>query len=136
MDQPRNSKTSVSSPQQASALPRATTNAPRIAHAHFRIGDQVCHRLFGFRGVVFDIDPVFANSEEWYEAIPETMRPSRDQPFYHLFADNGESSYVAYVSQQNLQRDETGEPVDHPAIDALFERGSDGRYALGANRWH
>lgn len=86
--------------------------------------------------MVFDIDPVFANSEEWYEAIPEAMRPSRDQPFYHLFADNGESSYVAYVSQQNLLSDETGEPVDHPAIDALFERSADGRYALGANRWH
>lgn len=136
MDQPRNSKTSASSLARTASLPRANGDAPRITHARFRIGDQVRHRQFGFRGVVFDIDPVFANSEEWYEAIPEAMRPSRDQPFYHLFADNGESSYVAYVSQQNLLSDETGEPVDHPAIDALFERGADGRYALGANRWH
>ncbi len=92
--------------------------------------------MFGFRGVVFDIDPVFANSEEWYEAIPEAMRPSRDQPFYHLFADNGESSYVAYVSQQNLLADDSGEPIDHPAIAALFEVKDDGRYQLGAERWH
>ena len=136
MDQPRNSKTSASSLSRAASLPRANGDAPRITHARFRIGDQVSHRQFGFRGVVFDIDPVFANSEEWYDAIPEAMRPSRDQPFYHLFADNGESSYVAHVSQQNLLSDETGEPVDHPAIDALFERGADGRYALGAHRWH
>jgi heat shock protein HspQ len=92
--------------------------------------------MFGFRGVVFDIDPVFANTEDWFEAIPAAMRPSRDQPFYHLFADNGESSYVAYVSQQNLIADETGEPIDHPAIEALFEQGKDGRYALDARRWH
>lgn len=94
------------------------------------------HRMFGFRGIVFDIDPVFANSEEWYESIPAGMRPARDQPFYHLFADNGESSYVAYVSQQNLVVDETGDPVDHPAIDALFEQQEDGRYALDPQRWH
>ena len=118
------------------ALPAAFAAAPRVAHARFRIGDIVQHRMFGFRGVVFDIDPVFANSEEWYEAIPEAMRPSRDQPFYHLFADNGESSYVAYVSQQNLLADDSGEPIDHPAIAALFEVKDDGRYQLGAERWH
>lgn len=94
------------------------------------------HRLFGFRGVVFDIDPVFANSEEWYEAIPEAMRPPRDQPFYHLFADNGEASYVAYVSQQNLEEDNTTEPVDHPAVAALFTKAEDGRYSLNSSHWH
>ncbi|MBN8830615.1 MAG: heat shock protein HspQ [Sphingomonadales bacterium] len=120
----------------APSLPGALDSAPRVAHARFRIGDTVQHRMFGFRGVVFDIDPVFANSEDWYEAIPAAMRPARDQPFYHLFADNGESSYVAYVSQQNLIADETGEPIDHPAIDTLFEQGEDGRYALEARRWH
>jgi len=120
----------------ASSLPGSLGTAPRIAHAHFRIGHTVRHRMFGFRGVIFDIDPVFANSEDWYEAIPAAMRPARDQPFYHLFADNGESSYVAYVSQQNLVSDDTGEPIDHPAIDALFEQDEDGRYALDARRWH
>src|SRR6187401_3760568 len=90
--------------------------APRHAEARFAIGDVVRHRLFDFRGVIFDIDPVFANSEEWYQAIPEDIRPSKDQPFYHLLAENSESSYIAYVSQQNLLADTLGEPVDHPAI--------------------
>ena len=80
----------------------AGVTAPPIVHSRFSIGDVVRHRMFGFRGVVFDIDPVFANSEEWYEAIPEHARPDKQQPFYHLLAENGESSYVAYVSQQNL----------------------------------
>src|SRR3954462_13217072 len=97
--------------------------------ARFGIGEVVRHRLFDFRGVIFDVDPVFANSEEWYDAIPEALRPSRDQPFYHLLAENAESSYVAYVSQQNLLPDESDEPVDHPAITTMFEREG-GRYRL------
>lgn len=104
--------------------------APPIAHARFSIGDVVQHRKFGFRGVVFDIDPVFANSEQWYESIPEDMRPDKAQPFYHLLAENGESSYVAYVSQQNLVADDSDEPVDHPAIPGLFSSFADGRYRL------
>lgn len=106
------------------------SHAPAVAHARFTIGDVVKHRLFGFRGVVFDIDPVFANSEEWYEAIPVEMRPDKEQPFYHLLAENGESSYVAYVSQQNLMADDSEEPVDHPAIAGLFSAYADGRYTL------
>jgi heat shock protein HspQ len=105
-------------------------SAPRIAHARFSIGDVVTHRLFGFRGVVFDIDPVFANSEEWYNAIPEDMRPDREQPFYHLLAENGEGSYIAYVSQQNLSQDDSDEPVDHPAIAGLFGSYHHGKYKL------
>jgi heat shock protein HspQ len=136
MDHAHDRKTATSPSSRASVQPGAAGSAPRITHATFRIGDTVRHRLFGFRGVIFDIDPVFANSEEWYEAIPAGMRPARDQPFYHLFADNGESSYVAYVSQQNLVGDETGEPVDHPAIAALFEQRADGRYTLDASHWH
>ena len=103
---------------------------PRIAQASFAIGDVVKHRLFDFRGVIFDVDPVFANSEEWYDAIPEDIRPHKDQPFYHLLAENGESSYIAYVSQQNLLADESEEPVDHPAISGLFDAFLDGRYRL------
>ncbi len=106
------------------------TEAPIIAHARFSIGDVVRHRLFGFRGVVFDIDPVFANSEEWYESIPEDVRPAKEQPFYHLLAENAEGSYVAYVSQQNLMSDDSDEPVDHPAIAGLFGAYRDGKYAL------
>src|SRR5918912_4197615 len=97
--------------------------------ARFAIGEVVRHRIFDFRGVIFDVDPEFANSEEWYEAIPEAMRPSKDQPFYHLLAENAESTYVAYVSQQNLVADESDEPVDHPAIGTMFQR-QDGRYLL------
>ena len=114
-----------------SALPSSA-----MARAHFGIGDVVRHRLFDFRGVVFDVDPVFANSEEWYEAIPEAIRPSKDQPFYHLLAENAEQSYIAYVSQQNLIRDDSEEPIDHPAIAAYFDGFEDGRYELRPEHRH
>ena len=110
--------------------------APPVAHARFAIGDVVRHRLFDFRGVIFDVDPVFANSEEWYEAIPADIRPPKDQPFYHLLAENGESSYTAYVSQQNLLADESDEPVDHPAISGLFDTVARGRYRLKREHRH
>lgn len=111
-------------------------DAPPIAHASFNIGDVVKHRMFDFRGVVFDIDPVFANSEDWYEAIPEDIRPSRNQPYYHLLAENQDSSYVAYVSQQNLLPDESNEPVDHPAISGIFDGYEKGRYLLRREHRH
>ena len=104
--------------------------SPNIPAARYGIGQMVRHRLLDFRGVVFDVDPEFANSDEWYEAIPEDMRPSKDQPFYHLFAENSDSSYVAYVSQQNLVPDEEGEPIDHPAIGSVFEEFDGVRYPL------
>jgi len=110
--------------------------APPIATARFTIGDVVRHRLFDFRGVIFDVDPVFANSEEWYQAIPEEIRPAKDQPYYHLLAENADSSYVAYVSQQNLLPDPDGEPVDHPAIAGMFEAFDHGRYRLRPERRH
>ena len=110
--------------------------ASSIPRARFGIGDVVRHRLLDFRGVIFDVDPEFANSEEWYEAIPEAMRPSKDQPFYHLMAENAEATYVAYVSQQNLVRDDSEEPVDHPAIETMFD-GFDGeRYKLRPEHTH
>ena len=110
--------------------------APPIVHANFSIGDIVRHRLFDFRGVVFDVDPVFANTDEWYEAIPEQMRPKKDQPFYHLLAENRESSYVAYVSQQNLVIDGRGGPVEHPNVAQLFESFDAGRYRLRRSLTH
>ena len=109
---------------------------PPIAHARFSIGDVVRHRVFEFRGVIFDVDPVFANSEEWYQAIPEEIRPRKDQPFYHLLAENTESSYVAYVSQQNLLPDDEGGPVDHPAISGIFTDYAKGRYQLRREHRH
>lgn len=110
---------------------RSASVTPKIdmPNARFALGEVVRHRLFDFRGVIFDVDPVFANSEEWYAAIPEAVRPPKDQPYYHLLAENAESSYVAYVSQQNLVPDDSEEPVDHPAIASMFER-EDGRYRL------
>ena len=105
-------------------------DAPRQTRARFDIGDVVRHRLHDFRGVIFDIDPVFANSEEWYQSIPLELRPNREQPYYHLLAENGESSYVAYVSQQNLQADGEAGPVDHPSLAELFEDFDGGRYRL------
>ena len=96
--------------------------------AKFTIGAVVKHRLFPFRGVVFDIDPEFANTEEWYNAIPAEIRPRKDQPFYHLFAENAESEYIAYVSEQNLLPDESGEPVRHPQVKEIFRRDKDGAY--------
>ena len=107
----------------------AVTPQIDIPIARFAIGEVVRHRLFDFRGVIFDVDPEFANSEEWYEAIPEGLRPSKDQPFYHLLAENAETNYVAYVSQQNLVPDDSDEPIDHPAIATMFDR-EDGRYRL------
>jgi heat shock protein HspQ len=110
--------------------------APPIAYARFSIGEVVRHRLFDFRGVIFDIDPVFANSEEWYQAIPEEVRPPKDQPFYHLLAENEEASYIAYVSQQNLVPEQAAEPVDHPSIADMFDRFVDGRYRLKREHRH
>jgi heat shock protein HspQ len=98
--------------------------------AKYNIGQVVRHRKHPFRGVVFDIDPQFSNTEEWYDAIPEEARPAREQPFYHLLAENDQTYYVAYVSEQNLIPDETGEPVDHPDLPDLFGEFSNGRYPL------
>ena len=116
-----------------------TGTAPILATlpaARYGIGEVVRHRLLDFRGVIFDVDPQFANSDEWYDAIPEKLRPAKDQPFYHLLAENAESSYIAYVSQQNLVAVEDDDPVDHPAIEGLFVGFHDGRYRLRANHRH
>ena len=98
--------------------------------AKFKIGQVVRHRLYPFRGVIFDVDPAFSNTEEYWLSIPEHIRPHKDQPFYHLLAENAESSYVAYVSQQNLLHDDSDEPVDHPAIATMFTGHAGGRYQL------
>ncbi|MDB5697582.1 MAG: hspQ [Alphaproteobacteria bacterium] len=119
-----------------SAAITAPPIAPPIAHASFAIGQIVRHRVFDFRGVIFDVDPVFANSEEWYQSIPEEVRPRKDQPFYHLLAENGDGSYVAYVSQQNLVPDDNQDPVDHPAIAGIFDAYSNGRYNLRREHKH
>jgi heat shock protein HspQ len=104
--------------------------AMKASVAKFRIGDVVRHRKYPFRGVIFDVDPEFTNTEEWWLSIPEDVRPRKDQPFYHLFAENAETEYVAYVSEQNLLPDDTSEPCRHPRINEMFRRDVAGRYRI------
>lgn len=101
--------------------------------AKFQIGQVVRHRMFPFRGVIFDVDPEFNNTDEWYESIPEEVRPHKAQPYYHLFAENDRTHYVAYVSEQNLLPDDSPEPVNHPDIPDIFDQTDKGRYRLKAN---
>lgn len=112
---------------------RRTTRTPRgrkgqMRAAKFGVGEVVKHRFYPFRGIIFDIDPVFANTEEWWLSIPEERRPRKDQPFYHLLAENAEQEYIAYVSEQNLLPDKTGVPVRHPQVAEMFTQEDDGSY--------
>jgi heat shock protein HspQ len=108
----------------------------KIRNAKYQLGQVVRHRLYRFRGVVFDIDPVFDNTEEWYQAIPADARPRKDQPFYHLFAENEETEYIAYVSEQNLLPDTSGEPVRHPQVEEVFITDGKGGYRPRAASIH
>ena len=103
-------------------------NPAKIRIAKYQLGAVVKHRLFPFRGVIFDIDPEFNNTEEWWQSIPAEARPSKDQPFYHLYAENSDTEYIAYVSEQNLLPDTSGEPVRHPQVKEAFVKDRDGRY--------
>jgi len=96
--------------------------------AKYRIGQVVKHRIFPFRGVVFDIDATFNNTEEWWLSIPEEVRPIKDQPFYHVFAENADTEYVAYVSEQNLLADNSAEPIRHPQVAEIFVKDDRGAY--------
>lgn len=104
--------------------------------AKFRIGQVVRHRFYPFRGVIFDVDPTFNNTEEWWLSIPEEVRPRKDQPYYHLLAESADTEYVAYVSEQNLLPDESGEPVRHPQVRELFDTLQGGIYAIRAKSAH
>ena len=97
-------------------------------NAVYRIGQVVRHRIFPFRGLIFDVDPEFSNTEEWYMSIPAQVRPRKDQPFHHLYAENEATEYVAYVSEQNLLPDDSGDPLRHPMIAELFEKLEPGFY--------
>ncbi len=97
-------------------------------NAKFMIGEVVRHKVFPFRGVVFDVDPEFANTEEWWNSIPSEIRPAKDQPFYHLLAENDDTEYVAYVSEQNLEHDENEEPLRNPQVYQIFEPRDGGQF--------
>ena len=99
-----------------------------VRRAKFQVGQVVRHRLYPFRGIIFDIDPIFANTEEWWQAIPEEARPRKDQPFYHLLAENSETEYIAYVSEQNLLPDSSGNPLRHPQVREMFALRKTARY--------
>lgn len=101
-----------------------------VTSTQFAIGQVVRHRIYAFRGVIVDVDPEFSNTEEWWLAIPEEVRPRKDQPFYHLLAENDTTAYEAYVSEQNLLVDETGEPVNHPQVAEVFGEFLGDSYAL------
>ncbi|MEH3144325.1 MAG: heat shock protein HspQ [Methylobacterium frigidaeris] len=116
----------------APLAPVPSAAPPAIRRAKFNIGAVVRHRVYPFRGIIFDVDPVFSNTEEWWQAIPEEVRPSKDQPFYHLLAENQETEYVAYVSEQNLVPDTSGESLRHTRIPELFERDANGGYRIRA----
>lgn len=107
-----------------------------INRAKFNIGQVVKHRIFDFRGIIFDVDPTFSSSEEWYQSIPVEIRPRRDQPFYHLFAQNEQTEYVAYVSEQNLLIDNNPDPLRHPDISEKFSCTAEGNYELHARLSH
>jgi len=107
-----------------------------VRSAKFLIGQVVKHRIYPFRGVIYDVDPTFNNTEEWWQSIPEEVRPRKDQPFYHLLAENAESSYIAYVSEQNLLEDDSGAPVNHPDVPRYFGRLQGGCYKLKPNIAH
>jgi heat shock protein HspQ len=108
----------------------------KMRNAKFKIGQVVKHRVYPFRGVIFDIDPVFNNTEEWWQAIPAGIRPRKDQPFYHLFAENSETEYIAYVSEQNLLLDTSGAPIRHPDVAEVFEQDENGGYRPRQNQMH
>jgi len=99
-----------------------------IAVAKFRLGQVVRHRLFPFRGVIYDVDPEFNNTEEWYQAIPEEVRPKKEQPFYHLYAENDQTVYEAYVSEQNLVAADCADSLRHPKVKEHFKRLNDGQF--------
>ena len=107
-----------------------------IVTTKFQLGQVVQHRIFPFRGIIFDIDPEFQNTDEWYEAIPEAIRPHKNQPFYHLLAENQDSQYIAYVSEQNLLPDYSDEPILHPEIGEFFDVDENGNYCLRQENEH
>lgn len=107
-----------------------------IRNTQFSIGQVVRHRVYPFRGVIIDVDPEFNNSEEWWESIPQEVRPRKDQPYYHLLAENETTAYEAYVSEQNLLLDDSGEPVNHPQVEQVFGEFLGNCYVVPAGSLH
>jgi heat shock protein HspQ len=107
-----------------------------VRKAKYAIGQVVKHRKFSFRGVIYDVDPEFANTDEWLMSIPAEVRPRKNQPFYHLYAENAETEYVAYVSEQNLLPDESGDPIRHKQVADRFDKTKTGAYRIKPHLGH
>jgi len=129
-------RSSCANKRQRSKIGRRGDKQMSMFCAKYSLGQVVRHKFFPFRGVIFDVDPTFNNTDEWWQSIPEHMRPRKDQPFYHLLAENEDTEYVAYVSEQNLLPDESGVPVRHPQVSEIFERLEDGSYSLHKDQSH
>ena len=95
------------------------------SRARFAVGELVHHRLFDYRGVVFDVDPTFQGDDEWYEQVARS-RPPRDRPWYHVLPHG--ASHTTYVAERNLEPDEVGSAVEHPLVAELFDELREGRY--------
>jgi heat shock protein HspQ len=100
--------------------------------SRFGVGDVVHHKMFDYRGVVIDVDPLFMLTDEWYETVAHS-RPPKDEPWYHVLVDR--TTQNTYVAERNLEPDDTGEPIMHPLLDSRFDRFEGGRYisAVKAN---
>ena len=94
--------------------------------AKFRIGQVVRHLRFGYVGVVFDIDPVFSGTEDWYEQVARS-RPPKDKPWYHVLVDG--AAHTTYVAERHLEPGPTRKPIEHPLLDRFFDKFSDGFYS-------
>ena len=95
--------------------------------ARFSIGQVVDHQLFGYQGVIFDVDPTFQGSDEWYESVAKS-RPPRDQPWYRVLPDG--ATHTTYVAERNLENASEPNPIHHPLVDAVFSEFDGTQYFL------
>jgi heat shock protein HspQ len=93
--------------------------------AKFSVGDLIHHRLFGYLGVIVDVDARFEGSEAWYEQVARS-RPPKDRPWYHVLPHN--TGHTTYVAERNLEPDDRLEPIEHPLLSQFFDDFRDGRY--------
>ncbi len=102
-----------------------------ISRAKFAIGELVEHRLFDYRGVIFDVDPSFQLTDEWYEVVARS-RPPKDKPWYHVMVHD--AVHATYVAEQNLAHDSSADPISHPMLEHFFTGFENGRYVATGRR--
>ncbi len=94
-------------------------------NASFYIGQVIKHQKYGYRGVIFDVDPIFSSSDEWYQMMAKS-KPPKDRPWYHVLVDCG--SHTTYVAERHLAADNEGAPISHPLVNQYFSKFKDGQY--------